>query len=83
MTEQLTDRAGQRKGRTRMSVALIATLVVFCVTALAVWTMTTLGLVFALATASPLAVILACSILTVDAVADCFAAIVVDRLGSY
>ena len=76
MTKQSNNSVKQRNGRTRASVAIIASLLVFCVTAAALWALTTLSLVYAIAAAAPAAVIVACGIAMVDAVADCFAAIV-------
>ena len=59
-----------------MSVAVIATLVIFCTLSITLWAMTTLKIAYALATATPVTVIVACSIVLVDSIAEFFAAIV-------
>lgn len=77
MTDQSTTKSvTQPQGRTRTSIAIIASLVIFAVTAIALWALTTLGFVYALATATPVTVLLAGSIVAVDAVGEFFAVVV-------
>ena len=61
--------------RTRLSIAAIAALLVFCATAMVLWAFTALGLVFALAAAAPVTFVVTCCIVAVDPVADCFASL--------
>jgi hypothetical protein len=85
MSEQSSEAAKQREGRTRASVAVIASLVIFCLVAMTLWAVTTLGLFYALASATPVTVIVACSIVLFDSIAEFFAAIVegiVEALGA-
>ena len=76
MREPSHDTGKQREGRSRGSIAIIAALLVFCVTAVALWSLTTIGLIYALMAAAPAMVVVACATLTLDAVADWVAAIV-------
>lgn len=76
MARQTNDHANKRAGRTRLAVMLLASIVIFSFTAIVLWALTTLGLIYALATATPLTVIVAGSIVLSDSAADCFAAIV-------
>lgn len=76
MNQPPHDTVKQREGRSRGSITVIAALLVFCVTAVAFWSLTPIGLVYALMAAAPATVIVACATLTLDAVADCVAAIV-------
>ena len=66
----------RNEGRSRLTVAIIASLFLFCLTFMALWALTTLGFVYAIATATPMTIIVACSIYMVDAVGECFATIV-------
>ena len=76
MSEHTNDSVKQRQGRTRVSVAIIASLGFFFVTVVTLSVLTTIGVVYALVAALPATAIVACSIMMVDAVAECFAAIV-------
>ncbi|MEM6495592.1 MAG: hypothetical protein AAF709_02570 [Pseudomonadota bacterium] len=73
-TEQQTHH--QNTGRSRVTVAIIASLLLFCLVFVALWALTTLSFVYAIATATPMTIIVACSIVMVDAVGEWFAAIV-------
>jgi len=76
MSEQPNQSAPQRQGRSRVTVAIIMSLVIFSMMFLTLWAFTTIGLVYAVATATPATVIVACSIVMLDTVGDCFAAII-------
>lgn len=81
MTEQSTNAVKQREGRSRASVVIIASIVIFGVTTMALWALTTLGFLYALAVATPVTVVAGCGIAMVDAVAEFFAAIL-EALGA-
>lgn len=76
MTDQSNPSNSQHERRSRTSVVLIASLFLFCLVFVALWAFTTLGFVYAIATASPVTLVVACSIAMLDGVADVFAAVV-------
>lgn len=76
MTERSNDEAKARKVRSRTAVAVIAALLIVSITAMALWAFTTLGIFYAMATATPVAVVVACGIVTMEPVAEIFASIV-------
>ncbi len=61
--------------RSRIGIALMAALFVLCASTIAFWLLTTLGLIYALACATPITVVVACGVVLVEPVADVFAAI--------
>ena len=76
MSDQSIQTSPKNAGRSRAAVAVIASLVIFGFVFLALWAFTTIGLIYALATATPTTIIVACGIVMFDWVGDFFAAIV-------
>ena len=76
MSDQSIQSSSKNEGRSRAAVAVIASLVIFGFVFLALWAFTTIGLMYALATATPTTIIVACGIVMLDWVGDFFAAIV-------
>ena len=76
MTDQLHQQPSRRESRPRVTVAIIASLLIFSLVFVALWALTTIGFMYALATATPATIVVACSIFVFDAVGDCFGAIV-------
>jgi hypothetical protein len=76
MAEQSNEHANKSNARSRWSVAVIASIFFFCLVAMALWAFTTLSLVYAVASATPVTVVITCCIVAVDAVAEFFAAVV-------
>lgn len=81
MAEQSNEHANKSNARSRWSVAVIASIFIFCLVAMALWAFTTLSLVYAIASATPVTIVVTSSIIAVDAVAEFFAA-VVDAIGA-
>ena len=76
MTDQLHQQPRRREARSRVTVAIIASLLIFSLVVVALWALTTMGFVYALATATPATIVVACSIFVFDAVGECFSAVV-------
>ena len=76
MSDQSNKSASPDQGRSRVAVAVIVSLFLFSIVFLALWAFTTIGFLYALATATPVTIMAACSIAMLDAVGDFFAGIV-------
>jgi hypothetical protein len=59
----------------RIGVALIAALLLFCATAIALWAFTALTFAYAIMAASPVVIVVACCVVAIDAFGEIVAAI--------